>query len=185
MLQGFQLSPLAAGRGNVFAATAIVTAPGLWSTAAGTGGPLLYNGSGSALSGTGRGVTAYLLALSYGITTSSGAAGGLGLTGGPTTAPTTTTAIDSVTNLRLAAGSPSPQCSVYRIGTVSAAGTFFLPTGQVGTAALTAEVGDDNFIPLGGAIEVGPGYFVAFAGSAVLTSAVIQVGLVWLEVPKD
>lgn len=182
MLAGYQLPPMASGRGNVFCAQAIVTAPVIWTTAAGTGGPLLYNGS---VSGTGRGVTAYLLALSYGLTVASTVAGAVGLTGGPTTAPTGTTAIDSSACLRLTAGAPSPKCSVYRVGTPSAAGTFFLPTGQVGTSALTAEIMDDNFISLGGAIEVGPGYFASFAGSATLSTAVLQVGLVWLELPND
>lgn len=182
MLAGFQNHPLLSGRGNVFCAQAIVTAPVIWTTAAGTGGPLLYNGS--AASG-GRGVTAYLLTLSYGLTVASTVAGALGITGGPTTAPTTTTAIDSSACLKLNAGAPTPQCSVYRVGTPSAAGTFFLPTGQVGTAALTAEITDDNFIALGGAIEVSPGYFAAFSASATLSTAVLQVGLVWLEVPND
>lgn len=182
MLSGYQIPPNTGGRGNVFVAQAIVTAPVIWTTAAGTGGPLLYNGS---VSGTGRGVTAYLLALSYGLTTAATVAGAVGLTGGPTTAPTTTTAIDSSACLRLNAGSPTPLCSVYRVGTVSAAGTFFLPTGQVGTSALTAEIADDNFISLGGVVEVGPGYFASFAASATLSTAVLQVGLVWLEVPND
>jgi hypothetical protein len=182
MLAGYLLPPNTGGRGNIFAAQAIVTAPVIWTTAAGTGGPLLYNGS---TAGGGKGVTAYLLSVSYGLTVASTVAGALGLTGGPTTAPTSTTAIDSSACLRLSSGSPTPQCSVYRIGTPSAAGTFFLPTGQVGTAALTAEITDDNFIHLGGAMEVGPGFFAAVAASATLTTAVMQVGLVWLEVPND
>lgn len=182
MLRGFQVEPQSGGRGNVFAAYANVTALGLWSTAAGTGGPLLYNGSGT---GGAKGVTAYILSVSYGLAVAATVAGAVGLTGGATTAPTSTTAIDSVASLRLVVGAPTPQCSVYRIGTPSAAGTFFLPMGQVGTAPLTAEIADDNFIHLGGAIEVSPGFFIAPAASAVLTTAVMQVGLVWMEVPND
>lgn len=182
MLAGYQIPPNTGGRGNVFMAQAIVTAPVIWTTAAATGGPLLYNGS---TAGGGKGVTAYLLSLSYGLTVASTVAGAVGLTGGPTTAPGSTTAIDSSTCLRLNSGSPTPQCSVYRVGTPSAAGTFFLPTGQVGTAALTAEITDDNFVQLGGVIEVGPGYFASFSASATLSTAVLQVGLVWLEVPND
>lgn len=182
MLQGYQVQPQQGGRGNVFAAFANVTALGLWSTAAGIGGPLLYNGS--AASG-GKGVTAYILSLSYGLAVASTVAAAVGLTGGATTAPASTTAIDSVVSLRLNAGAPTPQCTAYRIGTTSAAGTFFLPVGQVGTAALTAEIADDNFIHLGGTIEVSPGFFVAPAASAVLTTAVMQIGLVWMEVPND
>jgi hypothetical protein len=181
MLAGYQIPPNTGGRGNIFVAQAIVTAPVIWTTAAGTGGPLLYNGS---TAGGGKGVTAYLLAVSYGLTVAATVAGAIGITGGPTTAPTSTTAVDSSGCLRLASGAPTPQCSVYRVGTVSAAGTFFLPTGQIGTAALTAEIADDNFIQLGGCVEVGPGYFAALAASATLTTAVLQAGIVWLEVPN-
>ena len=184
MLAGFQNSPMTSGRGNLYGATAIVTAPGIWSTAAGTGGPLLYNGSDSAHGGSGRGVTAYLLAISFGLTVASTVAGALGITGGATTAPTTTTAIDSVWSMKLSTAAPTPQCSLYRVGTVAPAGTFFWPVGQVGTSALTAELADDNFINLGGAIEVSPGYFISPCGSAILSTAVMQISIVWLELER-
>jgi hypothetical protein len=74
---------------------------------------------------------------------------------------------------------------VYAKGTVSAAGTLFLPIGQIGTSALTAEISDDNLIHLGGAITVPPGYFAAVSCDATMTSGVIDVGLVWMEMPND
>jgi hypothetical protein len=179
MLAGLSPPPLLGGKGACFSAQALVTAMGLWSTAAGTGGPLLYNGT---TPGHGS-VTAYLMSVSFGLTTASVAAVTLGLTGGPTTAPTTTTAITSTGNLWL--GGAASKCTAYSIGTVSAAGTFFLPFGQVGTAALTAEISDDNFIHLGGSIVVPPGYFVSVAADAIMTTGVIDVGLTWLEMPND
>ena len=177
MLAGYVNSPVTAGRGNVFAATAIVTAPGIFSTAAGTGGPLLYNPSGS-------GVTAYLLAVSLGVTVASTVAGAIGLTGGASTAPSSTTAIDSVVCTKLHTSPPSPKCNIYRIGTVSAPGGFFWPIGQIGTNALTALPASEP-ISLGGVWEIDYGYFLAVAGSAVLSTTVAQISIMWLEVPKN
>jgi len=178
VLLGFQ-PLLLGGRGNVFCAYAAVTAPGLYSTAAGTGGPLLYNGTASGHGG----VTAYIMALGYGLSVAAAAAGAIGLTGGPTTAPTSTTPITTVGNLQL--NGPASLCTAYSIGTPSAPGTFFMPTGQTGTGGVTVDTADDNFIHLGGVIAVPPGYFCSVAASAVLTSAVMQVSLIWLELPND
>lgn len=179
MLRGFQDSPQHQGRGNVFCAYAIETTPGIWSTAAGTGGPLLWNGSPAQ-----GGVTAYLLAVSFSLSVASGAAGDIGLTGAnaQATAPSTNTAIDSVGNCNI--GGPNPACTAYRKGTVTNAGTFFMPLGGVDTGAITVGLADDNLIHLGGAIAVPPGAWVSVAASAALTSAVMQIGLWWLEAPN-
>ena len=67
----------------------------------------------------------------------------------------------------------------------SAAGTFFLPTGHIHTGAITLDTDDDNFVHLGGAITVPPGYFFSVAADAVLTTCVIDVGITWLEMPND
>ena len=182
MLKGYGDIPYN-GRGVVWSALATVTAPVIWSTAAGTGGPLLYNGS--ATSG-GRGVTAFVLAISAGITTTSGVAGTLGITGGPTTAPTSTTAIDAVQCLRFVTGAPtSPQCTPYRKGTVSAAGLGFFPVYDVDTGAQTVDTLVNGIQHLGGMVEVGPGNFASVAGSATLTTAVMSIGMVWIEIPND
>lgn len=179
MLAGLSPPPLLGGRGSVFCANAIVTAMGLYSTAAGTGGPLLYNGT---TPGHGS-VTAYLLSVSFGLSVASTVACAIGLTGGASTAPTSTTAISTSANLWL--GGSSPSCTAYSKGTVSTAGTFFLPFGQVGTAALTVEISDDNFVHLGGAITIPPGYFIAVAADAIMTTGVMDVGITWLEMPND
>lgn len=181
MLQGFQPSPVTGGRGQVYCATALVT-PSLYSTAAGMSGPLLWNGS--ALGG-GKGVTAYLLAVSYGLAVASTVAGAIGITGaaGQPAAPTSTTAIGITGNLFV--GGPTPQCTAYAVGTVVNAGTFFLPTGGVGTGATTVQTTDDNILNLGGVIAVPTNAWAAVAASAILTTSTIQVGLVWLEAPND
>lgn len=168
-----------AGRANVFAAYAPVT-PSLWSTAAGMSGPLLYNGSNA---GGFKGVTAYLLGVGFGASIASSVAGSLGITGGATTAPTSTTAVAAVGNLKFGPNAQAPKCSVYAVGTVSANPTTFMSFGHVHTGALTVDTDDDNFIHFGGMIEVHPGYFGALAASAVLTGATLQATLIWAETP--
>ncbi len=180
MLAGFQNPGFLGGRGNVFSAYAIVTAPVIWSTAAQTGGPLLYN----AVPASGKGVTAYLLAMGFAETTATSVAAALGIATGASTAPATTQAITASGNVRLNAGAPTPICSVYNYGTVSAAATNFIPVAQVSTAAVSA-LPPYSLVDLGGAIEVSPGYFASVAAGATLTTGVYQIGLIWLELPND
>ena len=159
---------------QVFAATAIVTAPVIFSTAAGTGGPLLWNGSVN--------VIARILKVGFAVTTASTVAGALGFTGatGQTAAPGTTTAIDSVTNCYI--GGVKPSCTTYKIGTPTNAGTFFLPFAQITTGALTVTESTMNWIDVNRILTVPPGAWLSLAGSATLSTAVIQCGLVWEEV---
>jgi hypothetical protein len=166
------------GRGNIYAAYAIVTAPVIYSTAANTGGPLLWNGS----SGNQK-VNAFLLSVTFGLSVASTVAGALGLTGntGQSSAPGSTTAIDAVANLTV--GGQSPACTAYRIGTPTNPGNFFVPIGMVHTGALTVDTVDENYYNFNGAVVVPPGAWVSLAGSATLTTAVMQIGLIWAEVP--
>jgi hypothetical protein len=170
------------GRARVFCANATVTAMGAYTTAAGIGGPLLWNGSAV---GGGNGVTAFILSCSYGLTVASTVAGAIGITGGgeQPAAPTSTTAIDGLDGLNYgdAAG---PACTAYRIGTVAVVGEGLLVTGRIHTGAITVDTDDDNFVHLGGMITVPTGCWAAVAGSAVLTTSVIQVSLCWAEVPN-
>lgn len=161
---------------RLFVARAIVTAPVIFSTAAGTGGPLLWNPPGS-------GVLARLVAASYAVTVASTVAGAIGLTGGAgqTAAPGSTTVIDTSGNLFL--GGRPPTISAFRIGTPSSAGSFFWPLGFVSTSALTALGDGFNLIDLKRQIVIPPGGWLSFAGSATLTTAVIQAALAWEEVP--
>src|SRR5487761_778084 len=158
-------------RGRLFLASAIVTAPVIYSTAAGTGGPILRNGTTN--------LNAILLGFAYGVSTASTVAGGIGLTGGTSVALTATTAIDGVTNGKIGAG--APQMSVFRVGTPAAAGGFFLPFGGVDTGAITTTPGGLNYVDLGGMIIVPPGTWVSVAASATLTTLVMQSLLVWAE----
>jgi len=160
---------------RLYVAQAIVTAPVIFSTAAGTGGPLLWNGSVN--------VNARLIAVGFAVTTASTAAGALGLTGavGQTAAPGSTTAIDSTANLFI--GGVKSSCTAYRVGTPTNAGTFFFPLAQITTGALTVSESTMSWTPLNRMITVPPGGWVSLAGSATLSTAVIQCGLIWEEVP--
>lgn len=173
-----------AKRGHVYSALARVTAPVIYSTAAGTGGPLLWNNSGPNSGGTGRGVLAVLLAMSASVTTASGVATSLGITGGTsqgTTAPTSTTVIDASGNCFFPQS--APQCNVYRKGTLATAGSFFFPTIQLDTGAVTVTNATATIVDLQGMFMVGPGGWLAVAAGATATSAVIDIGLIWAEIP--
>lgn len=160
-------------RKRLFWAHAIVTAPVIYTTAAGTGGPLLYNGSTT--------VNAVLLGVGIGVTTVTTVAAALGITGGPTTAPSSTTAIDSRTNAFL--GGAASNCTPYRIGTVSAAGTFFIPFANLHTGALTVDNMAVQWVDLGGSIIVPPGYFASVAASATASTTVASISMLYAEVP--
>lgn len=166
-----------ANRGNIFTAHAIVTAPVIYTTAAGTGGPLLWNGSTTH--------KLVILAAGYGISTVSTAAAIIGLTGGTgqTTAPSSTTAVDSVKNTYL--GGAAPAASAYRVGTVAAAGNFFYPLGDLYTGALTTSPGGMmNWADLGGLFVIPQYGWISFAASATATTTVGNFGITWAEVPN-
>jgi hypothetical protein len=165
--------------GQVFGASAIVTAPVIYSTAANTGGPLLWNNSGV----LDKPVNAVLLGVTCAVTTVSTVAAALGITGGSgqTSAPGSTTAIDTVANLKI--GGPSPRCNVYRVGTPSNAGSFFLPLLGLSTGALTVDNEMLGLIHLEGMIIVPPGSWASVSASATASTAVAQIGLIWAEIP--
>lgn len=165
-----------ASRGRLFGAFAIVTAPVIFSTAAGTGGPLVWNPPTS-------GVNVSVLAITCGITVVTTVAAALGLTGqtGQTSAPTSTTAIDQRT-----CGLIGGQASVstpYRVGTPTNAGNFFLPLLHLHTGALTVDSFAVGLIDVGGAIIAPPGSWVSIAASATATTTVAQLGMIYSEVP--
>lgn len=162
-------------RGNVYTAHAIVTAPVIYTTAAGTGGPLLWNGSTT--------VNASILAVGWGVSTVSTVAAILGLTGntGQTAAPGSTTAIDSVKNCYLGGGGPA--CTAYRVGTPSSAGNFFFPLGDLNTGALTTRPGSMNWVDIGGMFVIPQGGWISFAASATASTTVGNFAIVWEEVP--
>ena len=163
-------------RGELYQAYAIVTAPVIYTTAAGTGGPLIWNNSNTH--------NVVLLAATFGSSVVTTVAGTLGITGntGQTAAPTTTTAIDSNRNLKI--GGQTPRSTAYRIGTTSSAGNFFVPLTAFHTGALTVDnnVGP-GWIDLGGGIICPPDCWVSLAGSATLSTLVAQLGLIYTEVP--
>ena len=164
--------------GVVQTALAIVTAPVIWSTAAGAGGPLIWNKPNS-------GVDAYILAVTFSNpTTASGESGALGVATsiGQTVAPTTATAIDASGNA-YAGGAATKMGAVDRIATVANAATVFVPLSGVSTGATSVFGVNDNFVELAGMIVVSPGSCGFVAATATLTTAVIQIGLIWAELP--
>lgn len=162
-------------RGNLFMAHAIVTAPVIYTTAAGTGGPLLWNGTSNK--------NAVILAVGIGITVVTTVAAAIGLTGntGQTSAPGSTTAIDSRTSGLI--GGAASACTPYRIGTPTNAGGFFFPLSHLHTGALTVDNVGMGWIDIGGAIVVPPNAWVSIAASATASTTVAQFGLMWAEVP--
>jgi hypothetical protein len=165
-----------AARGKLFMAQAIVTAPVIYTTAAGTGGPLLWNPPTS-------GVNAVILAVSFGISVVTTVAAALGLTGntGQTAAPSSTTAIDGRTSGLIGAGNSA--CTPYRVGTVTNAGNFLIPFASLHTGALTTETGVVGFVDVGGALIVPPGSWASIAASATASTTVGTFGMMWEEVP--
>lgn len=165
--------------GKVFSAWASpVTAPVIFSTAAGTGGPLIWNKTGS-------NVDAHILAVGFGaLSTATSVANALGFTGngGQAVAPTATTAIDASGNC-LVGGPVTGMGGVYRIGTPSNAGGQFTPLLQVGTGAITIVTAAISFFDVGGLFVIPPGSWGAIAAGATLTSGVLGIGLIWAELP--
>lgn len=164
----------ASQRGNLFMAQAIITAPVIWTTEAGTGGPLLWNGSST--------VKASILAVGFGVSVVTTVAASLGLTGGngQSAAPTTTTAIDSQANLLI--GGPAPAVSAYRVGT-TVENKFFFPFADLHTGALTVDTRGVQWVMLDGLITVPPNSFVSVAASATASTTVMNACIVWEEIP--
>lgn len=163
-------------RGSVFTAYATVTAPVIYSTAAGTGGPLLWNNT--------RTNNAVLLAVGFATSVVTTVATGLGITGGTgqTSAPGSTTAIDAgPASTKI--GAATSGMNLYRIGTPTNAGTFFLPLAQVHTGALTTDTTGITWMDLAGSIIVPPQCWASIAAGATATTLQVQAALMWAEVP--
>lgn len=162
--------------GRLFFAQAIVTAPVIFSTAAGTGGPLLWNPPGS-------GVNGQLIAAGLGVTTVTTVAAALGITGGTgqNVIPTTTTAIDGSGNCFF--GGAAAKVNSFRIGTVTTAGAFLIPFGALHTGALTVDNTLMAWIDLYGMLTFGPGSWASIAASATATTTVATLALLWTENP--
>lgn len=162
--------------GRVFSAYATITAPVIFSTAAGTGGPLLWNPPSS-------NIDAHVLAVGFSTSVVTTVAGGIGLTGnaGQAVAPTATTAIDASGNMLVGGGNPS--VSAFRVGTPLQPGNRFFPLAQLHTGALTVDTTGITWMDVGGIFVVPPGCWGSLAGTATLTTLAIQAAVVWAELP--
>lgn len=164
---------------SAFTAVTNITGLTAYSTAAGTGGPLLWNNTGALAGGNSR-VLAIILGVSVGWTTAPAATGQVGITwnSGQSAAPTTTTAITGVANNF--PGAAGPLCNVYNKGTVTNAGVVFLATHSVSTAATPVNV---SLEMLDGLIIVPPGCWAAVAAAATISTMVANISLIWAEIP--
>ena len=163
-------------RKNVFLAHAIVTAPAAYTATVAVGGPLIWNPLNS-------GVNVAILGVGIGTTVVTTVAAVLGLTGATAqqVAPTATTAIDSKTNMYIGGGLGST--FAYRIGTVTVAGSFFMPIAQLHTGALTVDNTGLSWTDLGGALVIPPGCWGGVAASVAATTAVCQIAMLYEEIP--
>lgn len=163
--------------GNIFFAWAVCTAPIIWSTEVGTGGPVIYNPSSTHV--------ASILAVGYGVTTASGVIGALGFTGGydqaATFATSTTITTGGGPNCLLVNNSSSRMEAYLDADTNT--NRWFYPFASVTTRALTATDYRFNWLDVGGKFVVGEDAFIAISASATLTSFVADVCVVWEEVP--
>ena len=165
-----------ARNGLIQQAHAIVTAPVIYTTAAGTGGPVLHNRTSNKI--------AVLLKVGIGIAVVTTVAASLGITGRSDQGSTvmgSTTPIDSQSNMYI--GGPASAMSLYRVATPAAAGAFFLPFANLHTGALTVDNLGTAWIDLGGLIVVPPGAWASIAASATASTTVANFGLVWAELP--
>lgn len=158
-------------------AYATLTAPTIFSTAAATGGPLIWNKPNST-------VDAHILAAGFSTSVVTTVAGGLGLTGnaGQAVAPLAVTAIDAIGN-PFVGGGLTKMGGVYRVGTPLQPGNIFLPFAQVHTGALTVDTTALTWVDLGGCFIIPPGSWGSVAGSATLTTLQVQMALLWAELP--
>ena len=160
--------------GKVRYGYATLTAPVIYTTAAGTGGPFLLNPAGS-------GVDAHIIAVSAVTVVASAVAGGLGFTGN-TGGISASTAIDASGNALSGAGGGA--VSVYRVATASTAGNFFMPILQMDTGALTVQSMTPAWTVIDGGFVVPQGTWGSVAASATLTTCQVSIGLVWAELPN-
>lgn len=160
--------------GKCQVAYATLTAPVIFSTAAGTGGPLVYNGTSGSTA-----LKVHVLAIGFATSVVTTVAGGMGIAMGTSTAPSGPTTIDKIGNCL--AGGAATAMTVARVATVSAAATTFFPLAQFHTGALTVDTSGFSWTDIGGLFVAGPGTFVSPAATATLTTLQVQVGLIWAE----
>jgi len=161
---------------KVFYTSAIITAPASFVTAAQLG-PMLWNKPGS-------GLDAHILGIGVGQpTTATSVGGALGWCSAvQPTAPTSPTAITAVN--AYAGGGPSGMAAVNSAGTVIILPTpIFLPLVGVSLAATSVGLNvAPSWVDVAGGLIIGPGNVGFVCGSAVQTSGVFTIGILWAEI---
>jgi hypothetical protein len=160
-------------RGNIFSARASITGMVIYTTAAGTGGPFIWNGS------TNKVVS--VLKVGWSVTTAATATGMVGVaTGtGMTVAPTNTAVADTG---NCYTGGPASNATAY--STATSTGTpRFIPLGQLSTAAVSLVPANTTLFDFKGSLIIPPNCWVSLAASATLTTSVLQTFIMWEELP--
>jgi hypothetical protein len=163
-----------AQRGNVFSARCTsITAMVIYTTAAGTGGPFIWNSS------TNKVVS--ILKVGWTITTAATATGMIGVaTGTGMTVAPTNVAITDTGNCYI--GGPASSASVYN--TATSTGTpRFIPLAQISTGATSTVMANTPWFDFRGALVIPPNCWVSLASSATLTTCVMSTTMLWEELP--
>lgn len=161
--------------GRVFYASAIITAPVIFSTAAQLG-PMVWNRPGS-------GLDAHILAVSVGSpTTASTVAGAISYASQTQpTQPSTGTVLVPVN--AYAGGGASQMVALSTATILVLPANLPFPLVAVNTGAITTGALTNNYIDVGGAFIVGPGNVGYICGNATLTAGVFTIGVLWAELP--
>lgn len=161
---------------RVFSSAVSVAAVNAYTTTTGMSGPLLWNPGSSA-------INAVILGISVSDVAAQSAVITLGLTGssGQSGAPTTTTAATVTGNMFI--GGAAPACTVYQVGTVAVAGSFFFPLGTIYTGAVTVSTFNNNYFDVAGAVVAPPGSWVSVASFAGNSGTGVRLGVLWAEIP--
>ena len=164
---------------KIFYTSAIITSMASFVTAAQLG-PMIWNRPGS-------GVDAHILAVCCANPTTAAAASACGAIGWASNVqPAAPTSIGTalLTPNAYAGGGPSAMGYVGGTGTVGILPTpIFLPLLALNQAAVSINLATPNWLDVGGSVIVAPGTVGYICGSAVLTTLVVHVGIVWAELP--
>lgn len=168
---------------KVFYASAIVTAPVIFSTAA-QNGPVIWNRPGS-------GLDAHILGIAVSEpSTAPTVAGSIGWASGvQPTAPTLGGTAAAITAVNAYAGGGTSQMGAITSGASGNAVTVivlpapvFLPLIAVNTSATSVLGLDRNFVDVGGSAIIGPGNVGYVCGSATLSTGVFTIAILWAEI---
>lgn len=163
----------AASRRNIFRAHATISGILAYNLTT-IGGPVIWNSGPN---------NVVIIGLGYALTSAAFSSGAIGLTGagGQYSAPSASGPTVSSGNCYI--GGQLPSANAYATATVVNTGTFLLPFGQIHSGALTVDTSQANWVEFGGMVVVPPGTWISPAASTTIPNVILQIGVVWEEVP--